>query len=503
MKLTLPRIFVLFFLLRFTTVWIHDFPAGHDITLVANLAKIYSQSWQNGQIWPRDYNPIYGPFPLHGFHSILGPIIAFFLTIWPNSLFLLLKILNAAAFILCDGAIALILHRISKHEGNRNVYVFLVTLLVNYASPVPGRFLASGGGVFVFAYGLSLFGLYEIIKVVISPTKQQARLLKIMGLFLLSVLIHPMPSFHTLLFTPFFLYFIATENNINYWKQVFSILVSVALSLTPIYFIYAIYGSSYSSAIYSWLKVVKDHYTLFPYTHENPIYYSEQVLSFLGFLLKQFSFLIPVFFYMILYDRHGARLKTFIFLFSGMVILTWFGSFLPFVGKSFYPDRMMHHVIILSGLALMATLKKNIKIKEMSKWLVFYIVFLSTVRFSWNYIYQGQEKQVITHHDMNVISYIQRTVDSKSLIYNDYYGAGIWIPALTGYPVSEPHFHIAMEKTWLSFKNSLIDDSLVKKYGFDTQKCSRGLQCKKLCTVPAEILFQSDKSTFCLLKNNS
>ena len=197
-KINFLHLGILCFLLRYLHLVVHPYPPGLDITIVADLSRIVLHHWQDGRLWPANLQPILGEQNFGVFALLPSFVFAAVEYFIPGSLLFQLKLMTATGFALYDLASLSILRFFILPGSQRSLSVGLVAILVvfvSYASPVPQRFLGSGGGMYVLSSAISLFAINLSLRF-----SNAGNIKRVIGpmLFVISGLVHPMPAFHGL-----------------------------------------------------------------------------------------------------------------------------------------------------------------------------------------------------------------------------------------------------------------------------------------------------------------
>ncbi|NRA44817.1 MAG: hypothetical protein HRU09_07670 [Oligoflexales bacterium] len=485
----------------------HESPPGHDITLLADMVRVYLEHWENGTLIPETWAPIFGAPRFFGFHSLLAPIVALGEWCWQGSLIFLLQFVNVLGFLIYDLAVISLFFAIkhtAKLQNNTNSTIFSALLFTNYLSPFPSRFIGSGGGVFVFSAGLAILALAKAIELINFKQKSLLRqTLLISGLFFISILIHPLSSPYALMLAPFFLLIssrrIGPELLRFEYTRAFAVLGVAVFCSLPVLLTQARPHMEYLFKIQDWIAIIKNSYSM-------PIPTSEAGLSnqfgkplqFFAFVAKQFGIQLSL----IIFLASTHSVKDFFLnpiAFSTAAGMVWFGTDIPGFGYLFYPDRLSVFLNLMLGIIFFQVIQ-DVFISQRASMIVMLSVFsilcLSLGRFTWSYLVQASSHDYLSSSDKNVIMQIPELMTEHGLVETRYHSAGVWIPALAGINVSEPHVHISFEHLWHRFKGRMPE----AKYGFQSQHC-RGDECGICTERGAQILIQKGNSKFCRFKS--
>lgn len=493
-------------LARSLHLFFHESPPGHDITLLADMVRVYLEHWENGALIPRTWAPIFGAPNFFGFHSLIAPIIALWEWLWQGSLIFLLKLVNMLGFLIYDLSVISLFFAMKdttnfRHKTNTSIFVAL--LFTNYLSPFPSRFMGSGGGVFIFSAGIAIFALAKLIETIKTTDKFVFRsTLLISSLFFISLLIHPLSNPYVLMLSPFFLFVSADRIKPEVLRREYSLSFAMlgvaALCALPVLLNQARPQLEYLAKIQDWIAIIKNTYAMpIPSMEAGLDYWLGEPLYFLSFVAKQFGIQLALVIYLASIhsiDNFFLKLVAF-FTAAGMV---WFGTNIPGFGYLFYPDRLSIFLNLMLGLVFLQVFQQVIlsqKAQMMVKLCVLSIFCLSLARFSWSYLIQANKHDYLSSFDQKVILQIPELMTEQSLVEIRYHSAGVWIPALAGVNVSEPHVHISFEHLWNRFKGRLP----APKYGFQSHNCHAD-ECNICAARGAKILIQKGKSKFCKLK---
>lgn len=489
--------------LRSLHLLVHFAPPGHDITLLAMMVRIYLETWNEGLLIPSTWEPILGEQSFWGFHSLLGPIVALAIFALPISMISALKIVNVIAFSLYDLSILyffLTFFKLRVHQFKLNH--FLGFLSVCYLSPFPSRFLGSGGGVYIFSASIAIFALSHLINIfqLKSPSIHDYIALNI--LLVLALLIHPMPAFHTLAFSPLIILAFLVYHNKTVFSQrnlliYINIVVFFALISSPITITFSRPAGAYLDAIYDWIRTVKSHYSIdFLWTEKIPDSIHQFVL-FLTFLGKQFfPHLIFTAVLLFLKKKSPNTNRPFFMIFFVSTLLIWFGSSLPYIGMAFYPDRLIQYCYILFAI-IITMLLGQIQYQSTLRTILLAVFFIASAgRFTWSYLIQANSRILLSPSDMTVIQKIPNFVKKNEIINTHYMDAGAWIPALIGRAVLEPHFHISFQEAWMNYRKRAISQQK-KLFFFAGNYCNQDKKCTNKCKSQSKNQIRHENSWFC------
>ena len=499
---SIKRAVLFIIILRSMHLLIHFAPPGHDITLLGMMARIYIETWSEGSLLPSTWEPVLGDKNFWEFHSLLAPIVAIICYILPINIIIILKIVNFIAFSLYDFSILILILTFFKYKKNEiPLNLFIAFISICYLSPFPSRFLGSGGGVYIFSSSLAILSVSYLIKIYQLSSSALSHYIAIIFLLLVSLLIHPMPAFHFLAFSPFIIwaYLINQQHTITLKHVMIYLKTTIYFFIicSPIILTFTRPTDTYHDSIFEWINHIKFSYSSrYFWDSDLPIHIKE-VISFVAFLFKQFFPHIFIAAAFIFLDKRTIRTnKMFYFIFLLSTFLTWFGSYLPLIGISLYPDRLIQYCYIIFGIIIALTLDQHKWSQSMSgKLIVTFVILGSISRFSWSYLIQANSKVLLTKSDMIVIDKIKPLVGKDDLINTTYMDAGAWIPTLIGRKVSNPHVHISFEKDWENYKNKLKTKN---SFNFAGHNCTLNPKCINKCINSQNtILIKSKNSIFC------
>ena len=470
------------------------------------MARAYLDTWAGGEFFPKNWEPILGPQKFGGFHSTVSILLAGLNAYFSVPLPVSLKIINVIAFSFYDFSILFFLTCFfALKRGTFNLIHLLGFLSVSYLSPFPSRFLGSGGGAHVLASAFGVFVLGLVLNLYRNRPRSENPYLMIALLCLVSLSIHPMPIFHTLLLAPFFvcLFLFYHQKSMSLkedFQPFFKLLIYAIIFCLPIVVTFSRPLGPYQDSIKLWISHVKTTYSIsYTWQQDLPIFWGE-LLAFCFFILKQFGLHISILACIhIFVGRRTIIHQYYYHLFVIMLALMWFGSSLPFIGSAFYPDRMMQFGFIFLSVNLIWALSKLENVSNSR--LVFagtilVVSFFSITRFTWSYVIQAGKNVLLTEEDMQVIKEIPKFVEKNQMIETSYHDAGAWIPSLVGRPVSEPHYHLSMEMSWKEYKKNIGNQE--RKFIFTGSRCNQDPACKISCEgAHRQVLIEKGSSKFC------
>lgn len=512
--ISLKWILFLIISLRSIHFLIHESPPGADITLLGDMVRLYIENWKQGNGFPTTLLPLFGEANFFFFHSILSIPIAYIEFLFPNSVIFILQIVTVIAFVLYDIAVLFLLQWIQNYIKTdfkiecKNISYFCMSIffLVNYGTGNPHRFLTSGGMIFIFSGAIALFGLLYVLKLFYEENYHFKHSIVAGVCFLCSFLIHPlslifMPFlFGTLLLmlTPYekfniFFFKILFQKN---WKFYTACLIVFLIPLPILILSYYTPQEETSRIVLKYITEIRKEYSF--------SFLKNHFLQMIGFVIKQFAHLMLLsLFFLFFQKRIYVRSFVAIFLF---VFISWYGFYLPKIGLLIYIDRISQFIAISMGGLLIFQKEHFRKNRFQGKWIqylpflvVAYIFTISSVRYIWNYVVQPNQFVLLTQNDMEIIQKIPNIAEKESIIFNNYYDAGIWIPTLIGYPITVPHIHFSQYYEWKNYKKILLSRN--DHYGFVGEKCYSVYSCKNICKNQL-ILLRKEKSTFCKIKSD-
>jgi hypothetical protein len=500
--LKLIQIIAMSAILRLLPLAWSRYPSGQDITLLGDMARLYLHAWETGQSYPRSWEYLFAPIDILTFHSLLAPAVALAEKIFPGSMLVSLKFISCIGFVIYDLAAFLFLDTLVPRQRK---FVFITWLLVCFGSPVPARFFGSGGGAFVFSLGLMVFSITLLLQNLRNNSCIKAALGGV--ILLVSFLIHPIPA----VFAPF----LALASLVGAWdlwrgnhqKTVCKNLSAYTVSALPIATFVRAPDPTVLKYVEDWLHYVRETYSSISgldVITKSLTGIVWELASFPGFLIKQFGWIgLTVTFIcgrrmMVNPERRWLEI-TLIF-----ALFVWIGSHLPLIGPALYPDRGAALIVLLFGVpavrALAATWEQSQKgvqcfyaVKK-TLWIGCALGLMAiSSRYIWNYTLQPIQNGVMSQDDEDVIHNISKIIPPNEWILTNYYDAGVWIPSLIGYTVTEPHTHFTFEAAWQQRKK-LAPNPLYKYQG---SRCTAGLECPVSCTDSDETLIRHGNAILC------
>lgn len=495
-------------ILRSIHLFIHYSPPGIDITLLGDMIRIYVENWQRGTLIPTNLMPLFGESPFFKFHSILAPILASLEYFLKLDLIHLLKLVTFSGFFLYDVSVLLLIkdfdEKWQRSKNGISINALICFLLINYATGVPGRYMGSGGGVYIFGAALAILGTREFLYCCFAHQSTLLNAVKTGVYFILSILVHSL----SIVFQPFFFLFLvfiwfSVDEVVACLKQkisniLLSLLIIGLLCLPVLYLTYNAPSELLEDFLVRHIANVRKGYSHYP-----AYLASSKLLSSLGafffYLLKQFphfvvlSLLIPI----LGKEKRKIQGAVIVLLFT---VFAWTAEALPLIGLAMYPDRLTQFVAITWGILLLKQQYfSNFKVPNRFKKLLvfctlFFVLGLSAVRFAWNYCIQPFNSMYLTRTDAESIRKIAPLIKPDSVIRNRYRGASVWIPALIGKPITEAHVHIADMEGWKTYQNKLLKNAT--RYIFIDSQCMKIQSCKKRC-AGKKILFSENGTKLC------
>lgn len=495
-------------LLRISHVFVHYSPPGVDITLLGDMVRIYVENWQKGVLIPPDLMPLFGKASFFKFHSALAPILAsleFFLRL---DLIQLLKWVTFLGFFLYDLAVLLLLKDFEsswqKCKLGISFNLIICFLLINFATGVPSRYLGSGGGVYIFGAALAVLGTREFLFCCISGNSRHVNGIKSAVFFLVSMLIHPL----AIIYQPFFFLFLvvvwfpvseivefAKRNQRNIIK---SVLIIGLICVPVLYLNYHSPSEFTKNELVKHFSNVRQGYSYYP-----EILKSSPLMTAFGstlfYFLKQFPHFIFFSFFIVFWGKGEGKIHGFlaVILFA---LFAWNAELIPFIGLAMYPDRLTHFVAIAWGVLLLkqslfpSFYQSEKRVRQLvGVGLVLIVLGLSSARFIWSYGIQPFNTMYLAKSEETAIRKMASLIEPNTIIETRYQGAGVWIPALIGKPVTAAHVHIANMEDWKKYQSIL---KRKRPYYFIDSRCMADKTCKKRCDGK-RVLFSTDSSLLC------
>ena len=489
-------------LLRFLPFFFSHSPAGTDITLLGDMIRLYVESWQQGALVPTTMMPLFGQGRFFDFHSLSAPFLAAIEYFFPHTLLISLQIYSCLSFVLYDFSILYLLMVLSSPKApqssdfkSMDTRCLLIFFLVAYASPIPQRFMGSGGAAFVLSAAFTLFALGHFFRAIFVHQKDLRGTAKhtlfCALLFSASLSQHPIPVLGAPML---FLMILAIKafcegKNFPFHRWAIPGLFIIAFNL-PILLSFPKPDPFLEGEAQKWITYVKSQYSFY-FSPDHT--FSSGFLGFLGYNLKQFAFLGPFLLLLLPLKRNFVYVLLALTLLS---LFTWFGHYLPHAGLAIYPDRMAQNVVLLAGICLLIckSFGERGPFSRSQKVLVTLLFIMAFGRYGWNYLVQPTKNALITADDAALIYEYKDLLAQSNLIEIDQNDAGLWLPAMIGRPVSSPHVHYPHMKAWKAYQAELGRPQV----RFVGTRCALAPGCKVSCDKD-KIVASKGRSAICRL----
>lgn len=474
-------------------LFLNVYPTGHDITLLGDLAQLYLEAWRAHNLYPTTWAPLFGDREILVFHSSLAPIVASIEWIFPGTMLATLKTISCLGFFLYNASVFALLRVLTDR---RDTSLLLVWAIICLVAPVPLRFMGSGGGVFVFSLGLMIFSIACLLKAM----RTNSILLSIAGGLLLfnSSLVHPIPG----AFAPFFglacfagIFDTYKPKDMGRLAKIIAIYGVCAL---PAVFLLRPPTSNVEALVNDWMHYVQDNYSSLPVLSTITNRFSGLVwetLRFPGFILKQMGAVVVLLAMLSGLPVIRTPQRRWLIIAGIFAFFIWTAHHIPIVGLGLYPDRGTSLVFILLGVGAIGAFhfESGTPRRKFMPLLLSVSATFGVSRYTWSYLLQPQKLTTLAPSDIEVIRQIPHILTPETVIATNYFDAGVWIPALTGYLVTTPHVHFALDESWKDKSKTLPKPA----YKFQGAKCSEGETCPTVCGPNDQGVLASGQTTLC------